>query len=32
MGVLVVDRAGAREALLEVVESVAGMLRPLADT
>jgi uncharacterized damage-inducible protein DinB len=32
MGVLVVDRAGARDALLEVTEQLADMIRPLADT
>jgi uncharacterized damage-inducible protein DinB len=32
MGVLVVDRAGAREALLEVTEKFADMIRPLSDT
>jgi uncharacterized damage-inducible protein DinB len=32
MGVLVVDRAGAREALLDVTEQLADMIRPLADT
>jgi uncharacterized damage-inducible protein DinB len=32
MGVLVVDRAGAREALLDVTEKLADMIRPLADT
>jgi hypothetical protein len=32
LGVLVVDRVGARQALLEVTEVVAGMVRPLQDT
>jgi len=32
MGVLVVDRAGAREALLDVTQELADMIRPLADT
>jgi uncharacterized protein (TIGR03083 family) len=32
MGGLVVDRAGAREALLDVTEKLADMIRPLADT
>jgi uncharacterized damage-inducible protein DinB len=32
MGVLVVDRVGAREALLDVAEKLADMIRPLADT
>jgi uncharacterized damage-inducible protein DinB len=32
MGVLVVDRAGAREALLEVTEKLVDMIRPLPDT
>ncbi|HEY4938471.1 MAG TPA: sterol-binding protein [Actinomycetota bacterium] len=32
MGVLVVDRAGAREALLDVTEKFVDMIRPLADT
>ena len=32
MGVLVVDRAGAREALLDVAHQLADMIRPLADT
>ena len=32
MGVLAVDRAGTREALLEVTEKLADMIRPLPDT
>ena len=32
MGVLVVDRAGASEALLDVTEKLADMIRPLSDT
>ena len=32
MGVLVVDRAASREALLEVSEKLAEMIRPLGDT
>ena len=32
MGVLMVDRVGAREALLDVTEKLADMIRPLPDT
>ena len=32
MGVLAVDRAGTCEALLEVTEKLADMIRPLPDT